>query len=209
LLCSVAVCCPAMTVAGALLAVRALIEIKADSRIRGRGLAITGLAVGATSMIAWIILAMWWHWNARVPMMDGPAEPLGAGIRGDVAAFQAAFHDQAKSSVNEATSFLNELKARYGLLLDTSQRESAPDPAPLTGGPSAIRAPYVFKFERQSVDAEAAFVTFAPARVIPKPVFKWQWLRIIDPQRGDLIYPVASNGAIGAQPGSSGAATRP
>jgi hypothetical protein len=39
------------------------------------------------------------------------------------------------------------------------------------------------------VQGEATFMTFAPARFLPQPVFKWQSVRIHDPERGDLVYP--------------------
>src|SRR5262245_55942705 len=194
LLCSTAVCCPAMSIIGPLLGARALVEIKAHPNVSGRRLAWSGIAIGVVSLLLWAAALVWWHFNARVPMMSGPVEALRRGLDGDIAAFREAFEDDKNrlSSDAEAEAFLSQLGQRYGRLIDSAQRTDTPPP-PSGIRESALRIGYVMQFERGQVNAEAAFVTFAKSRLIPKPAFKWRFVRIIDPERGDLVYPASTS----------------
>jgi hypothetical protein len=181
---------PPLALFGILLGFRALLQIKADPTQRGRGVAIAGIILGALSQICLVLGLVWWHFNARIPMMHGPREELQAGMSGKVAAFKAEFHGRGASAPDHVSrTFLNELESRYGRLLDSQISASSPTKAPLAGS-TELSISYTFIFARQTVEAEAVFITFAPTRVLPDPVFKWVSIRIIDPDRGDLAYPV-------------------
>jgi hypothetical protein len=97
-------------------------------------------------------------------------------------------------------TFLDELNSRYGRFVDCAISPNPSTRAPLTG-PTELVVSYTLQFDKQAVEAEAMFITFAPASVVPRPVFRWGWLRITDPQRGDLVYPVTA--PVAAPPPSS------
>lgn len=189
LLCSIAICCPAMSLAGPLLGARALVEMRADPLVRGRGLALAGIWIGIATLVCWGLGAWWWHVNARLPMMHGPREALHGGLAGDLPAFKAAF--ERKGSDDEARAFLNEVQSRYGRFLESRQKQIAQAATQQSVQPSAFVIRYELEFDRESVEADAEFITFGPSGLIPDPVFKWGSIRIIDAQRGDLVYPVA------------------
>ena len=203
LLCSLA-CCPVATLLGPLLGLRALVQIRANpTTVRGRGIAIAGIVIGLAISLVWIAAAIWWQFNARLPMLNGPRDALQAGLAGDVARFKAAFvGDDPAGPADEAIAFLNQLSTRYGRLLDSTLSQS-PITKPTLSGPAELRITYTLTFDQSQVEAEAAFVTFAPSAAIPKPVFKWAWIRVIDPLRGDLVYPVAATAQATSLPQSA------
>ena len=184
-----------MVFLGPLFGLRALIEIKArPEQVNGRGLAWSGIIVGLAALALWILGAAIWHHEARMPMLRGPEDALWGGSGGNIAQFKAAFAEQgAHATDDEARAFLAELSRRYGNFLRSNQA-TGPQAVPASlSGPASLRIRYTLMFDQRPADAEAAFVTFAPSRFIPKPVFKWGWIRVIDPRRGDLIYPASAH----------------
>jgi hypothetical protein len=183
---SASVFCPVFTMLGPLFALRGLAEIKAQPRLRGRRLALAAMVIGVLATVGWTAGAILWNKHARRPMLAGPEPALRAGLAGEVESFQSAFAgQQSTASSKEAGAFLDELTRRYGALdgceIDTAGKGSMP-----AGGQGRI--PYVLHFRSGDVKAEALFITFG-GRML-KPVFKWNWIRVIDPQRGDLVYPL-------------------
>lgn len=192
LLSGISLWCPMTVVAAPVLGLRALVEIKANPGMRGRGAALAGIWLGIAGIACWLAMAILWHTYARIPMKQGPARELQAGLAGDVRAFEDGF--AAAGVRDESEAFLAELSQRYGRLIEVTQDASDKGGGDPIQGPAVIDIPYVLRFERATVKAEAAFVTFGPARMIPNPVFKWSSLRIIDSERGDLTYPASSRG---------------
>lgn len=206
LLCAIAICCPLTAVLGPLLGLRGLVEINAHPNIRGRGMAMAGISIGVAAMLFWIGGAIWWHYNARIPMVNGPAEELRAGFAGRVDRFKAGFADDGATAPDtDGQGFLRELQLRYGAFLQSKQDPQGPSKSSMAG-PASFRIGYLLTFDRGDVKAEAEFVTFGPARIVPNPVFKWKWFRVDDPQRGELIYPESAVSEIHA---ASQAATLP
>jgi len=201
LLCSFAVCCLPMTLLAPLLGLRALVQIRANPAIRGRGMAISGITIAGFVVIGWVLGFWWWHIHARIPMLQGPREELAAGYAGDLKSFKAGFFgDGATASDAEAAEFIAELSRRYGSFIDSAQSPISTSRAPLTG-PAALRIPYTFQFDQGPVEAEAQFVTFGPSRgIVPHFVFKWKWIHVSDPLRGDLVYPVSATAETLAKP---------
>ena len=60
LLCSLALVCPLLTIIGPMLALRALVEIRVNPGVTGRGLAIAALWIGIPATLFWIGFAIWW-----------------------------------------------------------------------------------------------------------------------------------------------------
>ncbi len=172
--------CPLATLVGPLLGFRALVAIRADPRLGGRRLALAGIVLGLATAAGWAGFALWWHLQARRPMLQGPA--LAAALEGDLARFQADFSGPGRdASEVEAAAFAAALRQRYGRFISAS---------PVGGGPLDPRGTpitYALRFERGQVDAEAEFVVWPRGSRAPAPGFGW--IAIRDDALGDLVYP--------------------
>jgi hypothetical protein len=196
-LCGVAVFCPVTSVLGPLLGVVALGEIRRRPHRTGTRLAVAGIAVGLLATAGWAATAWWWHLNARVPMLRGPAAALAAGLDGDLEAFRAVFVGQG-AGADETRAYLSEVGARYGRLAGSSQSPAGDEQAP--GTPADTRHPriaYTFQFESGPVEAEARFVVWAQQQGL---VLKFAWLVLRNREAGDLVYPAAAADVVGYDP---------
>jgi hypothetical protein len=189
LLCSMVAFCPVLTLLGPLLALRALVQIKARPDVfRGTRHAVAAIVLGLVFSLGWFIAGLWWNANVRRPLLDGPADELRAGLAGDIARFKSGFHQSEATSDAEADTFLKEMRRRYGdALLQLKQSEDKTRGQLPEHGPARI--PYVLRFNRREVQAEAEFIITEAGR--PPMILKWGWIRIIDPAEGDLVYPVS------------------
>jgi hypothetical protein len=201
LLCSIALCCPVVSMLGVLFGIRAIVEIRANPSIAGRGLAKSGIIIGLTVCVMWVAGLIWWHFNARQPMMNGPVAELRAGFDDDMPTFKAGFTAAGESVPDaEARQFIAALRTRYGGFRDSAMSVTSQNQAPLTGRP-VLRISYTLQFDRGPVEAEAAFVTFGETQsIVPKLVFQWEWIRIIDATQGDLVYPESARAEALAPP---------
>lgn len=187
--------CPPVSGIGALLGMWALREIRCRPDRRGRGGAIAAIAIGTVLTLGWLVfVGTWWHVNVRRPMLDGPLEPLRRGLAGDVAGFRAAFVDPG--SDEEASAFLADVSRCCGDLVAISPARRGPDRAAKDLDPAGIVIPYLFRFDRRSVPADALFVVSEGGRL--PFVLEWGWVRV-ESEEGDLVYPVSAHGA-GAEP---------
>ncbi len=180
---SLAFCCPVLTILGPLLAVRALVETRANPAMRGRGMAIAALWIGVVGCAAWIALLFWWNANVRDAMIHGPQAAIHAGMAGDL----AAFHDQfvgagATASDDRANAFLAAIGDRYGAFQYAAQDQMAAASTPATG--REVTIPYVLNFDSGPVKSEVRLVLFARGL---KP--RLQTITIKDAMRGELTYP--------------------
>jgi hypothetical protein len=195
---------------GILLGIRALVEIRANPTIGGRSLAKSGIAIGVAVCLFWVAGLVWWHFNARQPMMNGPVEELRAAYSGDLGQFKSGFTAAGESAADdEAERFVAELKTRFGAFRDSALSNTPQTQATLAGRP-VLRIAYTLHFDRGLVEAEASFVTFGETRsILPTFVFEWDWLRIIDPERGDLVYPESARAAATTPPPAPQTQPRP
>lgn len=182
LMCSLVVVCPLATLLGPLLGVKAISEIRARPGLKGMPLAVLSIVLGLGITVFWFFAAAWLNANVRQPVLSGPVDELRAGFAGDVARFREGFIDQVPEDV--ARAFIDELRARYGSLHGIEQDAAAPPPdADANAEPFVVH--YVLSFQRDVVEAEAAYVPFEDFR----PVGKWRWILIKDEALGDLRYP--------------------
>jgi hypothetical protein len=199
LLCGVAVLCPITSLLGPILGVVALAEIRRKPYRTGTGLAVAGILCGLVATAGWAAAARWWHVNARVPLLRGPAPALAAGLAGDLSGFKAGFTEEgAVADDAEALAFLDEVSGRYGHLVGSTQRQAGAEEAPPT--PADTRRPrvaYTFQFESGPVEAEARFVVWAQGQGL---VLKFAWLALRDQEEGDLVYPASAIDAVGYDP---------
>src|SRR5262245_6738451 len=88
---SLGILCPVLTLAGVLMGMRALVEIKAHPTRRGRGMALAGFWLGLVATLAWIVFIIWWNANVRYLLKRGPEEALRAAYAGDFTVFREQF----------------------------------------------------------------------------------------------------------------------
>lgn len=180
---SLAFFCPLLTLIGPLLAVRALVEIRANPLKTGRGLAIAAMWIGALGCIGWIALLIWWNANVRGALIHGPQTALQAGSAGDLAAFRAEFVDSGSlASDAQINEFLSELRQRYGAFQFAAQDPKAADPQQATGRDVVI--PYELNFDRGPVKCDAGIRLFASGL---RP--KLTSISVKDPMRGEVKFP--------------------
>lgn len=180
--------CPVATIAGPLFGLKAFSEMRNDPRVTGRGMAKWGIIFGCIFSVGWLSLAVWWHFVARKPMLEGPKVALTAGFSGDIAGFRAGFCCESDNATNDdAARFLSALSQRYGEFLSCYQNTEAPAPEQPIGEGLRKRIPYGLVFDRATLNAEAEFVVFDRSRT--GPIMRFAWLRVFDDKNGDITYP--------------------
>jgi hypothetical protein len=157
---SLALFCPLLTLIGPLLAIRALVEIRAHPTRGGRILAITAIWIGVAATIGWIALIIWWNANVRGALLRGPEDALLAGYAGDISGFRTAFiGDGATASDEHVRAFISTLREHHGSFQSATQDQMVMPPAQ-SGGRSVV-IPYVLTFDSGTVRAEAGVRLFA------------------------------------------------
>ena len=180
---SMAFFCPLLTIIGPLLAVRALVEIKANPGKTGRGMALAALWIGAAGAVAWIAFMLWWNANVREALIHGPQAAMAAGMSGDKGAFRAQFTGDGSAASDETVdAFFAELKSRYGAFQSALQDDMAT--APDQTGDTSVQIPYVLNFERGPIKADVRILLFASGL---RP--RLQSITVKDSQRAPLTYP--------------------
>jgi hypothetical protein len=157
---SLGILCPVLTVAGVLLGVRALVEIKAHPLRRGRGMALAGLWIGVAASIAWVVLIFWWNANVRVLLKRGPEQALRAAYAGDLAAFREQFIGPACGvSDQEIHAFIHTLRQRHGAFIESAQDDMVSPPRQT--GERSVTIPMRYVFESGSARGEVQVLLFA------------------------------------------------
>jgi hypothetical protein len=123
---------------------------------------------------------------------SGPGEAISAGFAGDVEGFRASFLTALPTSNVEAQQFIDELQARYG-----NFRQGTPG-APVNASLTAPRS-HELVFDNATVTADAA-VTFDQDLSANWLVSRLQYIKVHDPQRGDLTFPAPKPRQVVAQP---------
>ncbi len=187
LLCSTAIFCPPLTVIGPLLGVRVLVLIRRDRARRGRALAVSAIVIGVLLTAGWSYGLFWWDHHARQPMLTGPQAALQAGFRGDADAFRSQFHGRGATAGDaEIAALVGELGRRYGAFIDASiESDGQVDGSAFDR--SGVGLPYILRFESATVRSTAVFNVWVQDQ--PGLVLKFASFVVVDPDRGDLIYP--------------------
>lgn len=189
LLCSAAIFCPLLTLVGPLIAIRALAGIRRGEAVRGQGFALAAIAIGLLATLGWVYGAYWWDRHARAPMLSGPEAALRAGFAGDVAGFREGWCCEAAAAPDlEAIAFINELRSRYGAFIESA---GLPDRQPEGSAldPAGVGIWYRLRFERAEVDARAVFHVWADGE--SRLVLRFSSVVVVDPQRGELVFPAS------------------
>ncbi len=158
---------------------------------RGGALAQGAIVIGVLLTAGWSYGLFWWDHHAREPMLTGPQAALRAGFRGDPDAFRSQFHGRGATAGDaQIAALVSELRRRYGAFIDASIESDGQVDGSVFDR-SGVNLPYVLRFERAEVTATAVFNVWAQDR--PGLVLKFASFVVVDPDRGDLVYPL-SNG---------------
>jgi hypothetical protein len=191
---------------GVILGLVGVVTVAGSPARKGAGLAVAAIVIGAI-VFGGQLWGGYMLWQTIVgPVMRGPNDALVAGFAGDIAGFKSHFHGEG-AAADDATAkaFIDELRARYG-----EYQSCTPDNArgaqPSYGQPSQV-IPYTLQFKNGSVSAEAEMI-FADESTGQIFIMKWGYIKILDPERGDLRYPPAAEKAE-KQPAGEEAAEQP
>ena len=194
IVCSIGMC-PFFTIAGVLLGVRAIVDIKARPGTRGIRLAWVAIFIGSLVTGLWGGGMLWWNINVRGQMQHGPVNAILYGESNE-SAFVPYFIDGKQE---EAIEFLAEMNKRYGNLVSGKQIESTQvEGEELAFYLMPLQA--ILKYELHFTDVPtvlltAKFVLFDKQNETRQFTNKFEWICIHDKERGDLIYP--SNAEVG------------
>jgi hypothetical protein len=184
------------TIAGVLLGLRALVEIRAHpGQIRGRGLAWVAIVLGLLVTGIWLGGAVWWQVNVRSRMSGVPAA-VAAGQRGDIAEFTGIF--EYPSDPASTGTFLQTITDRYGQMHgsahDTSEVKEEEDKGDQVFGflPAAGDFKWVLLYDQHTIPVTGRFVLFRHADEGGGFVNRFDWIRLHDEELGDLVYPSPS-----------------
>ena len=189
LACSLICCVPVTTIPGILLGVGAMLSISNNQALRGKGLAVAGILLGVifTAGQAYVYPpAIKFVRDSMEMVMGGPNNALVDGFAGDPAAFKSHFYGKGlNASDAEAQAFIDTLRSRYGEYTDCifDQRNQ---PSSSFGQPKTTFA-YDLTFENATVKAEAQIIWMDERT--QDMVYKFGWVKILDPDLGDLTYP--------------------
>ncbi len=142
-------------------------------------------------------------------VVDGPGPALEKAKSGDYAGFRAEFHN-VNATDDDVRALMDELTDRYGAFLSARLDEQAMGNRQPQPGQAEMVAPYIIEFADATVDAEAEllFADQGTGEIIKK----LGYMRIIDPDLGDLVFPEdaptgsgTGNTATGGGAGGDGA----
>jgi hypothetical protein len=187
LVCSLLFCCPLATIPGVLLGIGALVSIGSNPMRRGKGIAITGIALGILFTVGQALTfppAFRMARDTFVLMQSGPGEALAAGFSGDDAGFRARFFKAgSQASDADVQAFIAALRARYGEFVAAFPLQSNQPPF----GQTVITMKYSLQFDRATVTADVELVFADPAT--GEWAAKLGSILVSDPDEGDLTFP--------------------
>lgn len=178
-------CCPPMSLLACITGGVALWQIRRNPLARGAWLAIAAIVVGAASAITMSTLL----WNNGLGLLwRGPGAPMDAVMHADTSAMRAHWVGPAAELPEPALqAFAQSLCSRYGAYRGTTESTSRATPLKPPSGKSVAPVPVTITFERATLEADLGLGLFDPNT--GASVMKWRSLRVMDPVRGDLLFP--------------------
>jgi hypothetical protein len=150
--------------------------------LRGTGLAIAAVCLGLVFSVAQAGVA-WCGYRAHKLVSDTPSVALTMGFAGNVDRFRSFFDDAPSNE--ETREFLDSVRTRYGGFIEC---RLAPDASTPLLAPRATEFSYVVRFTDATCEAEA-HVAVDPGAATSWRASQLASIRIIDPERGDLVDP--------------------
>ena len=182
---AVPVCCPPMSLLACITGAVALRQIRRDPRVHGTWLAVTAIVVGAASAV--VMSALLWN-NGLALLWRGPGAPMRALMSADTTDMPSHWAGPAASLPEaELRAFAAALTDRHGAYLGTQESRSRATPLKPPAGKSVAPVPVTLTFERATLEADLGLQLYDP--ISGATVMKWRSLRVMDPERGDLLFP--------------------
>ena len=192
LICSLIFFCPLTTLIGVILGLVGFFTIGPEKGTKGKGMALIAVVIGviATSGTGYLSYKGFRFFReAMVFMMQAPQEALTKGYAGDYKGFRESFYGPGATDPS-AEAFINELRSRYGEF--QSCRMNGKQNNTPTGQPTVVM-PQSMVFDAGTINGEAEYII--ADQVSGKIIMKLGYIKIIDPDKGDLKYPPDSSGA--------------
>lgn len=188
LICSLICCLPGVPLIGVLLGILSLVAMAGKSHLTGRGLAIIGIVLGLILSILQLLLVVGLIGGLR-QFEQMAAAPLQEAFAGQPDRFRNQFLTTPSESETEA--FLEELRDRYGDLQSAeldwgAYFEDLESLALRVEEDGEIPVYLMLTFDRAEIEVEFIMME-DDQRPGGDPVFRW--MRIIDPARGDIVFP--------------------
>jgi hypothetical protein len=182
---AVPVCCPPMGLLACIAGAVALRQIRRDATLHGRGLAWAAISVGALSAV----VMSWALWtNGLATLWAGPNPPMQALLQASTKTMPKHWSGPAAAmSEEDLAAFAEQLTARYGTFSHAQASERRRTPLEQPGRNPVVSVPITLVFERQRVEADLGLQRFDPKS--GSVVMRWRSLRVLDPDRGDLLFP--------------------
>ena len=190
---SLILCCPLTTILGPLLGLVSVIRIGGNPALKGRGIAVAAILLGAIFTGGQFWCAYKLYAVFAVPVKEGPRAAMAAGFAGDLAGFKSGlFGDAAAASDGEAQAFIDELGRRYGAFVSCrlDEAEFERNPPSMEQMMKPVKPfPYVFEFENATVTADVEFGTVDPNTGRFLGGVKFGQIVVHDSDLGDLTFP--------------------
>lgn len=200
LICSLICCLPVTTIPGIILGIASAVSIKGNPALRGMGIAVTAIVLGALFTLGQAIIYPFTFrvvGEAMAAVESGFDDAFTLGYAGDIAGFKASFHgDGAAVPDAEVVAFLEALEERYGKFQGCRFDERAQSQVQPEFGTPIVPFRYVLEFDGGSVDAEGKIVFSDPQR--GGFISKLDSITVFDPDLGDLAYPPPAGGTMPA-----------
>ncbi|MFK7962187.1 MAG: hypothetical protein AB8G96_16875 [Phycisphaerales bacterium] len=199
---SVVACCPIAGLIGPLLAVVSIVMIMTSRRLKGVFIALLAIVIGLALQVGSFALGWKVFGEAIAVTSSGPEFVLEPAEAGDHQKVRDRFYGPASNLTDaEIDAFVAEYRARYGTPAPwVSGGQLINDPS---GAPNGTMAGTI-----TGVDGTAYTVQFRylfADETTGQMVLKFDRFRVLDPDRGDLIFPPPAAGA----PASSSSSAAP
>ncbi len=198
LILSLIFCCPVTTIAGIVTGAIAVVFTTTNRTLSGRWIAILAIIISLAGTAMQIGVAYQGYNTVLMPIFTGPQTALRDGDSGDVSAFQSHFALSAAdgNTQEDAKSFLDEVKERYGAFTGASlDQSSAPNKMP--SAMQAFVAEYQLDFANGRVGATCAIEIADPKGALS---MKLKSLLIHDAKLGDLSFPDSETPSTNPKP---------
>ena len=188
LVCSLLMCCPVVTLVGAILGIAGLFHTKGGRR-RGRGLAITGLVLGILFTVGGVVVGFWaWRSFGQV-IFRGPALVMEAGYAGDDAGVKQYFDADHVPNDEEIDAFFATAKTRFGEFHFATIQDNSNQPQPRN---QKFEFPYDVVFAKASLIANVEINANENVKTGSGSMFGIVKITIVDSEAGDLVLEAAA-----------------
>ncbi len=178
-------CCPPMTLLGVGAGVFALRSLRNNPDTKGAWLAWTSISFGVVATI----LATWLYWASGLrTILLGPTVALAPLFACDPQGMQQEWAGPATTLTrDQLTEFTAQVESRYGKFVSAQLSDQRPTPLEQSWKRSMVVIPITIQFSSSEVQADLGLERFHEKT--GKSTMVWRSLRIVDPARGDMLFP--------------------